>query len=185
MIEMLTESSLTILVIGGLSIAIIIGGWLNTGRKELIYALLGACLLFGGLVLVERLVVTERERVKATLYGLAAAIERDDVDTVLAAFHPDAQRERQQLQLAMKHFRARRINIKSNLEIEVFGGDSPTQARAEFNAVAIGGDRDDVLPQKLPQFVIVDFYKDGDVWRVETYELKSPEVGFKRRDRRE
>ncbi|MDP6442394.1 MAG: hypothetical protein QGG36_28210 [Pirellulaceae bacterium] len=167
------ENPFPIAMIGALGVAIGIGGWLKTGgRREPLYFLVAVVLICGGGLLYERLVTTDAEQVKNTLHMLAAAIERDDLQTVLDNID-EANRERPTVEMMFRRFRVHRVKIKSNLEVE-FPGQTP-RAKATFNAVAVGGPRSETLGEhRYPQFVIVNFEKRGERWIIIDWELRRP-----------
>jgi len=85
-----TEEPTTALMLGGFALFILLIALWRTGRGVLLYVMLGVIILTGGLVLLERLVVTEYERVESTIELAATAIEANDVEGVLAQLASDA-----------------------------------------------------------------------------------------------
>ena len=79
----LTENPFPVLLIGSLTTAILAGGWLRTGSKWLLFAVIAAIAVTVGLVLAERWIVTDREQVTQTLHDLAAVVERNEVAAAL------------------------------------------------------------------------------------------------------
>src|SRR5688572_19587397 len=62
--------------------------WIKTGRKEALFALVGLALLFVGLVITERLMISDREAIEATLARIARDLQNNDREAVYAAIHP-------------------------------------------------------------------------------------------------
>ena len=95
----LFENPVPAVLIGGFSLAILIGGWLKTGWRSLIVAMVAVIALTVGLVVLERYVVTDREQVDLTLRDIAALVERNDIDKATALeFAPNPE----QLKMALK-----------------------------------------------------------------------------------
>ncbi len=73
----------------------------RTGRGALVWAMLAVLVLMVSGVIVERLVVTERERVEMTLDGIVAALEANDLNRVLSYVALEAVETRRRAAWAM------------------------------------------------------------------------------------
>ena len=58
--------------------------FLKSGRALILVAMAGVALLMGLAIVIDRVVVTDREQVANIIYDCAAAAERNDLDAVLA-----------------------------------------------------------------------------------------------------
>ncbi len=76
---LLFENPLRIIFIGIVIEAVLGIVLLRTGRGALLWAMLGVLALTLAGVVVERLVVTEKERVEMTLDGITSALEANDL----------------------------------------------------------------------------------------------------------
>jgi len=138
----------------------------RTGRGLLLWIMLGVLALTLLGVLVERLVVTERERVEMTLDGITAALEANDLNRVLSYVSPDATQTRGRAAWAM-----RRIEVQSariyNLEITINRLTSPPTAKAVFVGHIGYRDRQGEIPyNNYGSRFAVDLCKQGNVWVV-------------------
>ena len=176
----LFENPLPALLIGSLTTVILAGGWLHTGSKWLLAAVVAAIVLTVAAVLAERLIVTDREQVTQTLFDIAKLVERNQVNEALTYAYPKTPAVRAQAAAELPLYRFSEVDIKSNLEVEVFPERTPPMATAEFNVVVVLSTRDGLLNnRRIPRYVEVTFYKDDDgQWRVGAYNHFDPRRGF-------
>jgi hypothetical protein len=176
----LAENPFPALLIGCLTTVILASGRLRTGSKWLLAAVIATILATVAAVLAERLIVTERERVTQTLFDIAGLVERNQVNEVLEYAYPKTPAVRVQAANELPRYRFSRVDIKRNLEIEVFPDLVPPMATANFNVVVVLDTRDGQFnSQLIPRYVEVTFYKDDDgQWRVGAYEHFTPQRGF-------
>jgi ketosteroid isomerase-like protein len=154
--------------------AILLIAVVRTGRVVLLWAVVGLGLLTGGLLLVERLVVTDNERIRETLDGVAAAAAANDLDGVLAYIGPDAKDVRDLATNSLRRIKVREAKIGNDLSIAITQqGGAPSalatftgRIRAEVHGEALGHDT------YVGRFS-VGLVKQGDKWLV---------VAFQRRD---
>jgi hypothetical protein len=105
----------------------------RTGRGAVLLGMLGVLALSLAGVGLERLVVTERERVEATLYGAADAIEHNDADGVVSWLSPTGQVSPSWIRGVMKRYRFTDARI-NNLQVEINHMSSPPTAKARMIA---------------------------------------------------
>ena len=178
----LSEKPLVI-VLMGVTTAIVLGGlWMQTGRKSALYALLCSLVATAGLLVLERLIVTDREQIDTILHQAARDVERNDLEALFRYTHSRAESIRRQARAELPRYVFEQVSIKSNLEINVRTDRDPPTARARFNAVVTLSEREGLIHhRRIPRFVIVVFEKEGDEWRVVGYEHDEPGRGLLRR----
>jgi len=178
--ESFLESPFPALVIGGITCAILGGGWIQTGRCPLLYLMIVAILLTVCAVLLERFVVTDREHVKATLFEIARLVEQNDIDAAMEYAYSGSPQVRQEATSELSHYHFVSVDIKRNLEIEVFPDEDPPRATADFNVVVVLGTRDGMVSERrIPRYVEVTMYREADGrWRVSDYEHDDPRRGW-------
>jgi hypothetical protein len=175
----LLESPGLILFLGGLTLAIIAGGWYQTQRKELVFAFIAAAVIFGGLFALERSIVTEREAVTATIHKIARDAEANDIDALVSHFHSTAQQHASRLRTELAIFHVDRVSIKPNLKVELLSGRSPPQAKATFNAVAVISDKSGVMKERpIPRFVTAYFELEDGQWKCVDYKHEDVTAGM-------
>lgn len=169
----LMQEPLMIAALGVVTVAMLFGGLVKTGNKKLIFAILGAVLLFGGLLVAEHFVVTDEESVEKALEQIITDVESGDLDKILAHAVDPSPAERE----ARTDFRAvddLQVDVTKIHKIEIDSDAQPTVAEVEFNAVA-----ESALFRQIPFWVRITLHKEGDAnWRVYEYEYDRPNRGF-------
>jgi len=167
------ESPVPALMVGGLTTALFVGGWLKTGHRWMLLLALAALGITAGLVVLERQVVTERERVENTVLAMAQCVQENDVPGLLEYIHSDATNVRARASREMGNYKFVRVVVKNNLRVEM---SSPTtdQAVAHFNVVVVLGDAGGmVTDQHIARTVQLTFAKQGNDWRLWNYSHNS------------
>jgi hypothetical protein len=166
----LTEDPTAILLaIGAIAVGIIIA-ILKTGRGLYLTWLGGVVLLALLVIVIERYVVTDREKVEDTLYGAAAALEANDVEGVASYLASAGEALEREVRSRMRTMEVRKARIVSDLRIEFSPLETPPKAiatflgRVEFKAASVP------LEQYLGRFKI-QLVKEGDRWLVQSYDL--------------
>ena len=181
----LLESPTTVLVLGGITALVFGAIWLQSGRKIELYIMLAIVTGVGGVLVAGKLWKSERQQVKTTLYQIARDVERNDVDAVLAHLHPSMSAVRQRAAAEMPMYKFEEVQIKHNLEIELFPDESPPRAVTSFNVVVVASDRSGLINgRRVPRFVHVTFLKRGNNWRISDYDHGDPREGFKKKSER-
>lgn len=133
----LTENPLPIAVMGALVAAfaaIAFSARRNVGSLIALAGVVAATLL---MLAVERLVVTDREHVEATLDGLMAAIEANDVPAALAFIDPAAADMRADAQALMPSVKVDAARATS-VEVELNERANPPTATSRFRGKLLG-----------------------------------------------
>lgn len=107
----LLEDPLPALVCGGfVELFLLVALW-RTGRGVILGWMAGVGLLTGGMVLLERLVVTDREQILESVETLRAAVEKGDIDTALDQIAGEAGNVRQVLSSTLRRYRFSNVRI--------------------------------------------------------------------------
>ncbi len=166
----LFEDRWTIVGLGALGELLLGVALLRTRRGALAAAMVLVFVLTGLGVLIDWLVVTDREAALNTLREAAEAVRSGDEERVLQFVAPEADEVRDGVRryLGMADFTSIAINAP---ETEVREG-TPQTARIRFTArVKVrpkGGI--DVVRDEFPVYLEVRFRKEGDRWLVTSYE---------------
>lgn len=154
--------------------------WMRTGRRWPMALAAVAGLLAIVVLVAGHLIVTDREVVEATLRRIAADVERNDVKAVVGHIHSERTDLVAMVESEFPRYRFEKVDIKSNLEIEVDNAVNSQAAVAKFNVVVHGkfhggGDFGDVYgDQGIRRYVVVKFQKEGDQWKVVGYAHHDP-----------
>lgn len=162
----------TTLIVAGLLIEVLLGiGLVKSGRGALVLPMIGVLVLVGLGVLVERLVVTDREQVEAALDGVCGALMANDVEGVLSHIDPQAAGVRSNVQSIVPRARITDARLY-DLVIRVNRHTNPPSAQADFmgrvrgNFRSEGGDADVPVLRRLT----VDFHQEGQRWLITDYQ---------------
>jgi hypothetical protein len=166
----LTEDpTVVLLAIGAVAVGIIIA-ILKTGRGLYMTWLGGVVLLALLVIVVERYIVTDREKVEDTLYGAAAALEAGDVEAVASYLAASGEALEREVRSRMRTTEIRKAQIVSDLRIDFSPLEIPPKAtatflgRVEFKAASVP------LEQYLGR-VKIQLAKEDDRWLVQSYDL--------------
>ncbi len=108
----------------------------QTGKKWVVGAMGAVALLLIAGVAVERLVVTPEEAIRATLYDIAADLQRNDVDAVLAHIsRRTPEKRRNDARTQIKPVKFEEVKVKGVTELKV---TDPTHASALVRVKAVG-----------------------------------------------
>jgi hypothetical protein len=184
-VEWIFEDPVPTIIVGGLTAAILGGGWIQTGRRWLLYLMVAAILVTVGLVIVERLVVTQREEVRATLFEIARLVAENEIDAAVDYAYSGSPEVRQMAIAELSRYHFHSVDIKRNLRIAVFPDHDPPRATADFNVVVSLDSRDGfVRERRIPRFLEVTMFREDDGrWRVSHYAHDAPHRGWTTEDR--
>ncbi len=127
------ESPWPWIFVGIVAEAVFAAVWATTRQSRLLWGMAGSLAFMIVGVAVERLVVTERERVEAAMEGIVAALNANDLDRLLNEYiAPDASVTRGRASWALGRVHIDRANYH-NLQVTINELTSPITATAEFD----------------------------------------------------
>ncbi|MFM7844634.1 MAG: hypothetical protein ACKOBW_10645 [Planctomycetota bacterium] len=173
----LLEHTGTLMLVGTLLLAGLLAGWYQLRDSRLLLGVIAVLVVMGGWLVVDRLVVTERERIERVIDDVAEAVLRGDAERAVSHFHRSRQDMRDLAISELKLFQVTAIEIKRPIKIELVGADErqATKATARFNIVVTGGDLAGLIKdRRVPRYLEVEFFKEGDRWWVDRYEHHDP-----------
>jgi hypothetical protein len=167
------------IVVIGIVLGVIVGAlWTASGRQEWLYAL-GAVVAFTLVwLLVERLVVTDREAIRATLLEIARDVQSNDVERVVkhvAKANPELVARAQG---EMPNYKFSECRITKVHLTDIDASTEPRSAVVEFNVVATGTFRQGSIEitDTVPRWVKLQFVREEDgQWRVQNYDHAPPQ----------
>jgi hypothetical protein len=173
----LYEQPLAIVVVGVLVLIALGAAWSATGRQELMYALATAFLLMVAALVTERLVVTDREAIEATLLTIAKDVQSNNIHALTSHVYSGAPELKQKAEAEMPnyHFTECRLTKIHNIEVDVKA--QPRTAVAEFNVVATGSFKAEGMEvsNTIPRWVRLNMVREKDgTWAVQNYEHDDP-----------
>ncbi len=132
----------------------------------------GVAAFMGLAVLIDKLVVTDRERIEQVIYDAAEAAEQNRFDAVIACISPSATA----VQLEAKRWIGPRTKFNlvsiTSMRVELTRADKPPTATAVFHVIAQGqaGDRSIVYGGGYNGVITAQFRKEGERWMVTEYD---------------
>jgi hypothetical protein len=176
--SLLLEQPLAVVIVG-VVLALGVGiAWTSTGRKEWLIGL-GAIVVLTivGLV-VEQLVVTDREAIEATLREIARDVESNNLPALLKHVSAGNTELTQKATAEMPNYRFDECRITKVYEIDIDASAEPRSALVEFNVVASGSFSQggmEISDQGIPRRILLQMVREKDgQWRVQGYAHGSP-----------
>lgn len=163
----------------GAALEVVLGlALVRTGRGIFLAPMALVLALTGGMLVVERLVVTETEEVEDTLATIAAALEANDVPRVMASVAANCPR-RGEIERTLPRFEIHEAHVGGDLEVRLNRLTSPPSATTFFTGRISALDKRGEVPYEhmLRKFKVT-LRKEGDRWLVSDYSDSDP------RDRR-
>jgi len=168
----LFDSPFTILL-GAVAIGFFLGvAWVQTGKNAFLYSIGGIALVAIGLLILERAVETDAEKVRKLLYQIAAEIEANDADTVVQHIVSSRPELAAQGKQQMNSYTFTQVQITKIHSITEQPDKQPPSVVAEFNVlVGVSGHSVGVEVDNQPVFFKVTFWKDTDgKWKIADYQ---------------
>jgi hypothetical protein len=133
----LVENPWPIMLAGGAVELALLFMLFTTGRVKVMLYMVLAGAVIGGLLLVEKYVVTDREQIETMLQEIADALEQGDAKTVVAHISETAKDTRSSAYRAVQ-LRPREVRINNDLKIDVRDDVDPPQAEASATVTVTG-----------------------------------------------
>ena len=160
------EDPLPAILIGLGMLSLVAVVYLQTRSRAAFAAMVAILLLTILAVIAEQLILTEKEKVEATIYGIAAAAEADDMPGVLAYLAPGASRIRRLVTRYMPDGEVDRARVLGSLKIEIDETTVPASARAYFNGFISGKWGRDQLQGAQRADVETFLEQSGETWLI-------------------
>ena len=179
MIDFILENHWVVLGVGiTLAAGLLIAG-LQTGRKELLWAVGVIGTLACGLCYLGSVIVTERESVVAMLTTTAEAIERNDHPPVFEAIYPNPSSNVISSKQSLPSLEVESFQITKIFDIQFSGVQSARRAKVALNIILRGHYRDFQL--NFPRYLEVVLYRVEGKWLIYDFTEADPMQGFKER----
>ncbi len=174
----LMENPFPIILVGVLAVAVCAAALVRTGRGIFLVAIGAIALLTFAGVLVEKLVVTQREEVEQVIDAATAAVRANQMEGVLEQLSPDAGRARDLIRWAFGRVTFEDVRL-TRLEIRVINTASPPLAKAEITGYVRCRDRLGEYPyDAVPIDGALELRKIESRWLVTGYEMRHDPRGY-------
>jgi hypothetical protein len=177
----LFDSPFTILL-ASIAIGFFLGvAWVQTGRNAFLYSIGGLVAIAILLLVVERYVETDGEKVRKLIYVIAADVESNDPQRVVQHIVSTQPELRDKAASEMKNYHFDHVTIGTIHRVEELPHRQPPQVVIEFN-VTVGGSFGGLSDDNFPRWVQLTFWKDTDgQWRIADYDHREPTAFMEKR----
>lgn len=175
---LLSENAVAIAVLGVLATTVALVVFLARRNVAALAALVAAIGATGLLLVVERLVVTDREAVAAAVEEVLDAIESNDVPGLLAWIDPAAANVKADAERLMPLVKVKTANAAA-ADVDVNAAANPPTAAVQFRAYLHGVHATSGTPLLYAnQRVDLEWVKRDDGWRITAYQAYYDDVAI-------
>jgi hypothetical protein len=178
----LFEQPLAIVVLGMLLTLALGAAWSASGRKELLFAMGAALALLIGALVMERMVVTDREAIDATLKQIAHDVKTNNRRALMRHIYSGAPKLKQKADAELPNYEFTECRITKIHLIDVDSLAEPRSAIVEFNIIAGGNFTYEGISfsdTNIPRWVKLHLVREKDGrWTVQEYEHAEPQRGL-------
>jgi hypothetical protein len=168
------------LIIVACGVALVLGlgaAWSASGRNELLYAAVAALVLMIAGLVAERLVITDREAIRASVLQMARDAQNNDRQAMMQHIYSGAPELRKRVDAELAKYRFTECRITKIHLIDVDAQAEPRSAIVQFNVIGSGGLRDGSMElDHVAQWVQLHLLREKEGrWTVAEYELDAPQ----------
>ena len=167
------------IVLIGIVLGVFVGvAWTASGRQELLYALGAVVVLTVIMLIVERIVITDREAIRATLAEIARDVQANDVQRVLGHIAKSNPSLVQRAQNEMPNYDFTECRVTKIHKTDVDTSAEPYSAIVQFNVVVSGTFSQNGFEASgtYPRWIELKMVREADgKWRVEDYRHEAPQ----------
>ncbi len=171
------EEPIYILILGILTLAFLGFALMQTGYRGIFHAMLGVAALTVGLLILERMVETDKEQIESTLQTIARDVEANDLDAIYGHIYSGAPGILARAKREFPRYTFRHVKIKDNVEVVFENDHQPRKAVVTFNVV-VDVRQGAFHHPHVPRFVRVTLLLEEGHWRVAEYSHADPINGF-------
>jgi hypothetical protein len=182
MFDFFFENSFRVVIfVVPLLIILFVSSQLFTKPKLMYWGIAGVVLLIGWVV-IERLVVTDREYLDQAIYFMSDCVQRNDVDGLLEYVSVNSKQTYRRVEKEFPDYQFRSCNIVRRNDLQIDDTKAPPTARIDFTVFV---DLDATIRYgyngPAQRNVVLEFEKESDgVWRVVNFEHYDPRDLIKR-----
>ncbi len=167
--SLFTEKPVALAVIGGVAAIFPLLVFLSRRTLGSLFALGGVLVVTLGLVLVERLIVTDREAILTQQQGVLAAVEANNVPATLTFIDPNAANVRSDAQTLMPQVKVNRARRLGDVEVQLDPASTGAAATTSFRGFLEGVHTGSGLQFGYMDQVDIHWAKRNDKWLITGY----------------
>ena len=153
---------------GAILVIAFASGWFQTGNSKLLWGVVaGLAVALGGWG-VERWVQTDRESVRDSVFQMAADVQANREDAVLAHVYYSNTAVQNRVRAVLDRVRFSRVDVKPSLDVAVDLRMQPSSAAATFNVVV----ESNAHPRPIPLFVALRLVLVEGQWKVNAIDVQ-------------
>ena len=166
------------LVTGTFLVLAFLGLAVSAREKTMLYAAMTIAALTAGIVITEKLIVTDREAVTEIVYSLAKAVEANDMEAVLRRVSDQREDAKQEIRNEMPRYSFESIRVLGIADFSLEDEVDPKQAVIDFVVLAHGRLVAHGQGQHVQRRVRLYFQKESDgQWKMIDYDHSDPRSG--------
>lgn len=173
----LFESPMTIVLIA-IAIGVFLGiAWVQTGRNAFLYSIGGVVALAIVLLIVEKSIETDAEKVRKLVVQIAADVQSNDPQRVVQHIVSTRPELKRQAEREMKNYQFSNVTIGKIHQVQERPDKQPPQVVIDFNVTVGGtfGGGYGVSGDGFRRWIRLTFWKDTDgEWRIADYHHDDP-----------
>jgi len=166
------------IVLIGIVLGVFVGvGWTASGRKELLFALGAVVALTVIMLIVERVVITDREAIQATLAEIARDVQANDLQRVVGHIAKGHTSLVQKAQNEMPNYEFTECRVTKIHKTDIDASAEPRSAIVEFNVYVDGkfGRGGFEMTGPAVRWIQLQMIREEDgKWRVVDYKHHAP-----------
>jgi hypothetical protein len=182
----LLEQPLAVVIVGVIAALGAGIAWTSTGRKEWLVGLGAVVVLTIGGLILEQVVVTDREAIESTLTEIARDVESNNIRALVRHIATGATVIQQAAEAEMPKYRFEECRVTKVHNIDIDATQEPRSALVEFNVIATGSFSDggfELTGQQVYRWVQLHMVREKDGrWRVQSYKHDDPQHFMYNRD---
>jgi hypothetical protein len=177
MIETLLENPWVVGGVGLFLVVITIYGWVQTGQKGALYVAGGLFVATILAIFASVLIETRSEQLRKRIHSIAADLEANRFDDIVASIHPEATETVNRARAELPNYKFSLAKVTGIREM-VFS-DTVEPKRVTVKMTVVVEVETAGFSGRVPRLVDVTFYEDGGRWKVYDYSHQSPISGYR------
>jgi hypothetical protein len=178
LVNLLLEQPLAVVIVGVIFGLVAGIAWSSSGRKEWLIGLGTVVVLTIAGLIVEQLVVTDREAIEATLAAIARDVQSNNLRAVLSHVSANNAELQRKAEAEMPNYRFDECRVTKIHQLDIDASAEPRSALVEFIVVASGSFQHggmELTDRGVPRRVLLQLVREQDgAWRVQDYAHSSP-----------
>lgn len=134
----------------------------QTGKRWVIGAMVAVAVLFSAALFLERAIVTPEEAIRAKLYEIAADVQRNNLEAVIAHISRRAPKRQDEARDTLKLVQFQEVTVKRISNPTVADSAQSASVRVRVKAVGTSGNLRGTDVRELD----VDFILEDNTWKV-------------------